>query len=105
MSTGGERTREVYSENNLIRNGRLQLLDSFGQPNVLFAKAHSLVACYKPNLSVTLAWGLDAIRDSKSLGKQLALSHGSHRFPGFIELSFLKLLTVVDTDIRIVVLP
>jgi hypothetical protein len=36
-----------------------------GQPNVLFAEAHSLVACYKPDLSVTLAWGLDAIRDFK----------------------------------------
>ena len=34
-----------------------------GQPNVLFAKAHSLVACYKPDLSVTMAWGLDAITD------------------------------------------
>ena len=30
-----------------------------GQSNVLVAKAHPLVACYKPDLSVTLAWGLD----------------------------------------------
>jgi hypothetical protein len=34
-----------------------------GQSNVLFAKAHSLVACYKPDISVTMAWGLDAMTD------------------------------------------
>ena len=36
-----------------------------GQPNVLHSVSHGMVASYKPDLSITLAWGLTANDDFK----------------------------------------
>jgi hypothetical protein len=36
-----------------------------GHPNVLLVESHPYVSCYKPNVSINLAWGLDSLRDFK----------------------------------------
>jgi hypothetical protein len=36
-----------------------------GQPNILFSDSHTTVAVYKPNLSITMAWGLECSKEFK----------------------------------------